>query len=558
MKKEKSLSKFKILTPAFLSWHMAGYDLVLLVVMQDEIVRFFFQSANTVESILAVFATLSISLLGRIIGGVVFGMYANNNGRKKTVRICLIAIVLISFSIAIFLPNTNQIKEFDMPIIISPFIFVLSRFLTGFFVGGIWPTSATFALSKLEEFYNSKQDSKSGVLGKIEKSLKKIGIYTDKDRETGRFKIEGFGWQSAFIQVGFHSSFVFAVLLNYGFEPSLLCENLHLCHNDIFLYSSDEPEKWRWMFLIGIPFILPNIFLLRYWVEDKEKHHYTFSKAIHLLKSQYYGMKINSIWIILTGAMYLYYATTVMIPQYLSRSNDIQNCGDFCANPVIIVAFVSLVAHFWLGPVNTILWNKHNTTSENNAKKGFFNSVHEKFMRFTIKFNHKFNPSRNESNSNPIEDIDFKKNPDFYLINLVGIVIMLTAIITLGGFTISYSIGIGWENNPYILLIGSLFVVFITNSVWALIQSLLSSIFPKNQRNFWVSALYNGGLAIGFVAPFLSMQIMLSTELHFLLLLPLLLGGIAMISGSLLYLSTIKKSLKTDRPINLEQEDKTE
>ena len=128
----------------FLLWSFAGFDLILLTLSSVEIQKLYFPNTDQTVSILAVYGTLSLSLLGRVFGGVYFPRLADAHGRKPIVMLCLMVLSITTLFSA-FLPNiyTNLTP---LPSTIIPISFIVTRIIIGFFIGGIWPTAAILGL----------------------------------------------------------------------------------------------------------------------------------------------------------------------------------------------------------------------------------------------------------------------------------------------------------------------------------------------------------------------------------------------------------------------------
>ena len=74
-------------------------------------------------------------------------------------------------------------------------------------------------------------------------------------------------------------------------------------------------------------------------------------------------------------------------------------------------------------------------------------------------------------------------------------------------------------------------LLFIVTSTWAIIPSILASMFAVPRRNFWTSTIYTGGTIVGFAAPFVSIQIIQQFD-HVWLMIPFVLGALSIVMGS--------------------------
>src|SRR4051812_33985475 len=76
---------------SFFTWFMVGFDFIQITQLLKEIEFLFFASDDPNISILSVYAVLSISLLSRLVGGIVLGYLANKIGIFLITRYALIA-----------------------------------------------------------------------------------------------------------------------------------------------------------------------------------------------------------------------------------------------------------------------------------------------------------------------------------------------------------------------------------------------------------------------------------------------------------------------------------
>jgi MHS family proline/betaine transporter-like MFS transporter len=141
------------------SWFFAGFDFILISSLAFEYGVLFSPNPNPTSTILFVYGTLSLSLLGRVLGGIVFSRLSDRHGRRPVILTTSILLSLTMFIFAInlyfFYTHTIDLKLNSMMdlVIISPVIFVVLRMIIGFLIGGIWPTAGTLAIENIYQDY---------------------------------------------------------------------------------------------------------------------------------------------------------------------------------------------------------------------------------------------------------------------------------------------------------------------------------------------------------------------------------------------------------------------
>lgn len=110
-------------------WMVDVFDLTLVLFITSIIGEAFFPKTNPTAQLLYVFASYSLTLLARPLGGVVFGHVADRVGRRVTMLITLLGLG-ISSALTSVLPTYAQIG------IAATVLFVLLRLIVGIFVGG--------------------------------------------------------------------------------------------------------------------------------------------------------------------------------------------------------------------------------------------------------------------------------------------------------------------------------------------------------------------------------------------------------------------------------------
>ena len=91
-------SQKTIIFGSWLGWSLDGYDLVSMLFIISSISQLFFPSKDPTLSLLAIFATYTVTLVMRPVGGALFGSFGDKHGRKKAM-----IITISGFSTATFL-----------------------------------------------------------------------------------------------------------------------------------------------------------------------------------------------------------------------------------------------------------------------------------------------------------------------------------------------------------------------------------------------------------------------------------------------------------------------
>ena len=199
----------------FFVWFVSGFDLILLTLLSVEIEKKFFPNTDPTISILAVYGTLSLSLLGRLFGGLFFSRIADTHGRKPIVTLCLMLLSL-TMILSCYIPSIHTILN-PLPETIIPLLFILSRIIIGFFIGGVWPTAGILGLEivsynrQTQNYFKNKGNISKSDLFKFFQNFYIFNKYeNDFERETK--KLTG---KSASMQLGFFAGYFIAASLYY-------------------------------------------------------------------------------------------------------------------------------------------------------------------------------------------------------------------------------------------------------------------------------------------------------------------------------------------------------
>lgn len=112
------------------------YDLFIILFVASTIGPLLFPSEVPTLELAAVYASFAVSLLMRPLGGMIFGPYADRNGRKK-------AMVVTVSGVGIATALMGAVPTYATVGIVAPIVFVTLRLVQGVFVGGIVASTHT-------------------------------------------------------------------------------------------------------------------------------------------------------------------------------------------------------------------------------------------------------------------------------------------------------------------------------------------------------------------------------------------------------------------------------
>jgi MFS transporter, MHS family, proline/betaine transporter len=137
----KVLSKQQkaVIFGSWFGWSLDGYDLVLMLFVISSVNQLFFPSNNPTLSLVATFATYTVALIMRPVGGAIFGNFGDKHGRKKAM-----IITILGFSIVTFL--TGLLPTWPTAGVIAPILLIILRFAQGLFAGGEWASGSVITM----------------------------------------------------------------------------------------------------------------------------------------------------------------------------------------------------------------------------------------------------------------------------------------------------------------------------------------------------------------------------------------------------------------------------
>jgi MFS family permease len=284
----------KIVIGSFFGWSLDGYDIVLMLLVIPSISQLFFPSENPVFSIIAAFASYTVTLIMRPLGSVIFGIYGDRFGRKKAM-----IITILGFSVATF--AVGLLPTFATVGLMAPALLILVRLVQGIFAGGEWGSGAVITMESI-----AKQ---------------KRGLF------------------SGFLQSGFSFGFLLAAI---AFQAITI----------LFPGQAFEEIGWRILFFTGI---IPGFVALfvRFsmdesplWTEKRLQNTLEKSPLRKIVFGREYRKEFLLCAAIMTGMVYMYHGSISILPTYL------QEFGGFEKSEVAAM-MIYATASSWIGMVFT-------------------------------------------------------------------------------------------------------------------------------------------------------------------------------------------------------------
>ena len=289
-----TVAQKKIAIGSFLGWSLDGYDIVLMLLVIPSISQLFFPSDDPVFSILATFASYTVTLIMRPLGSVIFGIYGDKFGRKKAM-----IITILGFSIATF--AVGLLPTYLMVGVIAPILLIMVRLIQGIFAGGEWGSGAVLTIESIPK-------QKRGLL-------------------------------SGFLQSGFSFGFLLAAI---SFQIITILFPGHLF----------EEFGWRILFFTGI---IPGFVALFVRLSmDESPLWIKKSKESGLIKTPLKSIVFGKIHrtefllcaAIMTGLVYMYHGSISILPTYLEQF------GDFQKDQIALI-MICATASSWIGMILT-------------------------------------------------------------------------------------------------------------------------------------------------------------------------------------------------------------
>ena len=252
---------------SWLGWSLDGYDLVLMLFVISSVNQLFFPTKDPTLSLMATFATYTVALIMRPLGGALFGSFGDRHGRKNAMMVTITGISVITFLTGL-LPTWNSAG------IIAPILLIVLRFAQGLFAGGEWASGSSITME-------STPKSMRGLI-------------------------------SGFLQSGY----------TFGF---LLASIVYQIVSHTYTGESFVEVGWRLMFYTAIgPGLLSLLIRFKMneseiWLEKKKSRKIEKNPLLRVLTEKDNRRALLLALVIMTGLMYSYYTSIGFMPTFLQK-----------------------------------------------------------------------------------------------------------------------------------------------------------------------------------------------------------------------------------------------
>jgi MFS family permease len=279
----------KIVAGSFLGWSLDGYDIVLMLLVIPSISQLFFPSEDPLFSLIATFASYTVTLIMRPLGSVIFGIYGDKFGRKRAMIITILGFSVATFAVGL-LPTYAAVG------VLAPILLIVIRLIQGIFAGGEWGSGAVITIESVPK-------QRRGVL-------------------------------SGFLQSGFSFGFLLAAIV---FQIITIT----------FPGQAFEELGWRVLFFTGI---IPGFVALfvrlsmdesPLWME-KNKANRLERSPLRIVFTKQFRREFLLCAAIMTGLVYMYHGSISILPTYLQQFGQIDRST---VAPLMIYATTSS----WIG-----------------------------------------------------------------------------------------------------------------------------------------------------------------------------------------------------------------
>ncbi|MBP0718049.1 MFS transporter [Burkholderia sola] len=142
--REQAPNVLRLVSAATVGNALEWFDILIYGFFAISISKAFFPASSSGVSLLLTFGTFAISYLARPIGALVLGSYADRRGRKASMMVSIVTMMIGTTTIALT-PSYASIG------VIAPILVICARLLQGFSAGGEFGSTTAFLVEQCPE-----------------------------------------------------------------------------------------------------------------------------------------------------------------------------------------------------------------------------------------------------------------------------------------------------------------------------------------------------------------------------------------------------------------------
>jgi MHS family proline/betaine transporter-like MFS transporter len=269
-------------------WSFDLFDLFLVLYVSGPVSHLIFPSSQPTLSLAAVFASFAVSVLLRPLGAGIFGHYADQRGRKKT-------LVIVMTGVGVTTALMGLVPTYASAGLLAPVLFLLLRVAQGVFVGGVVAATHTLGTESVAPKWRGLMSGLVGGGGSAIGAALASLVYLAVSSAFPGAEFNVWGWRFMFF------SGLLSAVLSY-----------------LVFLTVEESDEWKANAGANKPHIS-----MRALVTGPERSRFALNLALT------------------TGAGGLYYLTAGYLPTFLEQINHLD--GTVKGNVLLISNGIALV-----------------------------------------------------------------------------------------------------------------------------------------------------------------------------------------------------------------------
>jgi MHS family proline/betaine transporter-like MFS transporter len=187
---QKPAHMYQLIAAASIGNALEWFDLLIYGYFAVTISRLFFPAANETVSLLMALGTFGISYLARPVGAIFLGAYADRAGRKASLMVSILLMMIGTF-LMLIMPPYASIG------ILAPISVLLARLMQGFSVGGEFGSATAFLVehgSARKGYFASWQWASQGLAALVASAFG-VALTTLLTKQ----QLESWGWRTPYL-----------------------------------------------------------------------------------------------------------------------------------------------------------------------------------------------------------------------------------------------------------------------------------------------------------------------------------------------------------------------